>query len=200
MATGDDDSGTGRGRPRDPGRHRAVLAATVELLVELGYDGVTFSVVARRAGVGRPLLYQWWGSKAALVQEALFRRAPRAATRVPAGAGFAETLTALVRDMVELQSRPEYRRGLPGLIADMVAEPELQERAERRFIAPVRAHYGEVFARAIADGEVRPDADGAAVMDTLRGAVMMHTLTRPPGQEEQLVQYLVGLVLRGVQR
>ncbi|NKZ73271.1 TetR family transcriptional regulator [Rhodococcus hoagii] len=34
------------------------------MLVEDGYEALTFAAVARRAGVGRPLLYQWWGTMA----------------------------------------------------------------------------------------------------------------------------------------
>ncbi|WP_430334692.1 TetR/AcrR family transcriptional regulator [Rhodococcus sp. ACT016] len=192
------ESASGRGRPRDPERHRAVLVATTELLIEDGYEAVTLAAVARRAGVGRPLLYQWWGSKAALVQEALFRREPLSARNVPDGAPFAVTFTAMVRDMVALHSLPEYRRGMPGLIADMVADPALQDEAERRFIAPVRARYDEVFGRAIEAGEIRPDADGALVLDTMRGALTTLTLTRPDWSEADLVDYLVRLVLDGI--
>jgi len=189
---------SGRGRPRDAERHRAVLVATTELLIEDGYEAVTLAAVARRAGVGRPLLYQWWGSKAALVQEALFRREPLSARNVPDGAPFAVTFTAMVRDMVVLHSLPEYRRGMPGLIADMVADPALQDEAERRFIAPVRARYDEVFGRAIEAGEIRPDADGALMLDTLRGALTTLTLARPNWSEDDLVDYLVRLVLDGI--
>ncbi|WFR73121.1 TetR/AcrR family transcriptional regulator [Prescottella defluvii] len=193
-----DGNGPARGRPRDPARHRAVLEATAELLVEGGYEAVTFAAVARRADVGRPLLYQWWGSKAALVQEALFRREPLSASAIPDDAPFAETFTAMVRDMVALQLLPEYRCGMPGLIADMVADRELQDEAERRFIAPVRARYVEVFDRAIAAGEIRPDVDGGLVLDTLRGALTTLTLVRSDWSESDLVDYLARLVLDGI--
>ncbi|MGW5071691.1 TetR/AcrR family transcriptional regulator [Rhodococcus sp. NPDC004095] len=185
------------GRPRDPERHRAVLDATRSLLAEEGYDALTLAAVARRAGVGRPLLYQWWGSKAALVQEALFARQARGARPDPS-MSFTDTVTAMIREMVEHQSRAEYRRGLPGLVADMVADPELQRRADEEFIAPIRDRYAEVFARGVEAGEVRPDVDGAAVLDTLRGAVMMHTLAGPALDGEALVRHLADLVLNGV--
>lgn len=186
-----------RGRPRDRARQRAVLDATRELLAEGGYEALTLTAVSRRAGVGRPLLYQWWGSKAALVQETLFTRPP--GIRGPDEAmPFADTVTAMIREMVQHQSRPEYRRGLPGLIADMVADPDLQRRADDDYIAPIRAHYRAVFARGIAAGEVRPDTDGAAVLDTLRGAVMLHTLVGPALDTEALVRHLAGIVLHGV--
>lgn len=193
-----DRNGPTRGRPRDPARHRAVLDATAALLIEAGYEALTFAAVARRAEVGRPLLYQWWGSKAALVQEALFRREPLSASVIPEDAPFVETFTAMVRDMVALQLLPEYRRGMPGLIADMVADPTLQHEAERRFIAPVRARYAAVFDRAIEAGDIRPDVDGALVLDTLRGALTTLTLVRSDWSEDDFVDYLVRLVLDGI--
>jgi AcrR family transcriptional regulator len=192
------EDGPGRGRRRDPERHRAVLDAAAQVLVEDGYEALTLAAVARRAGVGRPLLYQWWGTKAALVQEVLFRREPASARAIEPDASFEETFTAMVRDMVSLQLLPEYRRGMPGLIADMVADPALQDEAERRFIGPVRARYREVFTRAIESGEIRPDADGALVLDTLRGALTTLTLSRPEWCADDFVDYLVRLVLDGI--
>lgn len=189
---------SGRGRPRDAGRHRAVLDATASLLVEVGYEALTLTAVARRAGVGRPLLYQWWGTKAALVQETLFRREPLSARAIPDDAPFVEVFTAMVRDMVALQLLPEYRRGMPGLIADMVADPDLQDAAERRFVGPVRARYVEVFGRAVESGEIRTGVDGGLVLDTLRGALTTLTLARADWDEDALVDYLVRLVVDGI--
>lgn len=190
--------GPGRGRRRDPVRHRAVLDAAAQVLVEDGYEALTFAAVARRAGVGRPLLYQWWGTKGALVQEVLFRREPVSARAVTPGASFEETFTAMVHDMVSLQLLPEYRRGMPGLIADMVADPALQDQAERRFIGPVRARYVEVFDRAARSGEIGPNVDGAFVLDTLRGALTTLTSARPDWEADDFVDYLVRLVLDGI--
>jgi len=190
-----------RGRPRDPSRHRAVLKATADLLAEVGYEALTLSAVARRAKVGRPLIYQWWGSKAALAQEVLFQAGGDTDGSVAAPKPFVETFAALVSDMVEHQFRPEYRRGLPGLIGEMVADPQLQQVAEERFIAPIRAHYVAVIERGIAENVVRPDADGAAILDTLRGAVMFHAVVSPVSptlDAEALVSHLLGLVLNGV--
>ncbi|MFF0609306.1 TetR/AcrR family transcriptional regulator [Nocardia tengchongensis] len=186
------------GRPRDPERHRAVLKAAADLLVERGYEAMTLSEVASKAGVGRPLIYQWWGSKAALVQEVLFRMPEGVKRTLAPGAGFAEIVAALISEMVDLHSRPEFRRGLPGLISDMVGDPELQKVTEERFIAPLRARYVELFDRAKAEGVVRPDIDGGAVLDTLRGAAMFHTLVHPMENPEALVEHLTTLVLDGV--
>src|SRR3954466_2103730 len=66
-----------RGRPRDPRRREAILAASVALVGELGYDRVTVDALAARAGVSKPTIYRRWpGGKAEIVVEAI--RAKRA--------------------------------------------------------------------------------------------------------------------------
>jgi AcrR family transcriptional regulator len=54
-------------RPRSSAAHQAALAATVELLFEVGVEGVTLEEVASRSGVARSTLYRHFGSKESLV-------------------------------------------------------------------------------------------------------------------------------------
>ena len=49
----------------------AILRAAFDLCVEQTYAGVTMEAIATRARVGKPTLYRWWPSKAALVLDAL---------------------------------------------------------------------------------------------------------------------------------
>ena len=48
------------------------MAATQQLLAEVGYDDLTLALVAERAGTSRPALYRRWPSKGHLVYDALF--------------------------------------------------------------------------------------------------------------------------------
>ena len=52
--------------------HAAILDAVYELLQERSVRDLTMEAVANRAGVGKPTLYKWWPTKAALVL-AMFR-------------------------------------------------------------------------------------------------------------------------------
>jgi AcrR family transcriptional regulator len=187
-----------RGRPRDRERHRATIAATVELLREVGYDRLSIAEVARRAGVGRQLIYQWWGSKALLVQEALFARDPRAPRHYPGP--FATDIRLLVEEMVEHFGRPEIRKGLPGLTTELAADARLRKVANARFVAPVQARYERVVQAAVDRCEVSPETHAADLMDTLRGAVILHLQLHPHRPRAQLVDHLVELVVHGVQR
>ena len=74
-------------REPDPARrsgraHAAILEATRELIVEVGYDGMSIEGIAGRAGVGKQTIYRWWPSKAALVLD-MWSPEVRGTTRLP---------------------------------------------------------------------------------------------------------------------
>ena len=74
-AAPDAPSAPSAGRPRSEEAHRAILEATLSLLVDVGYSGLTVEGVAQRAGVGKATIYRRWPSKLPLVIEA-FRQLP----------------------------------------------------------------------------------------------------------------------------
>jgi AcrR family transcriptional regulator len=190
-------SSTRGGRPKDEVRREAALAATRELLIARGYDEVTLSEVARLAGVSRPFVYDNWGTKFALVEDAIFTTDdPR--PLIDDDKPFADSLTDLIAAMVAIQSDPAYLAGLPGLSADLYNRPDLVEQIESKYIAPIRAAYVRLIDRGKAGGVVRPDVDGSALLDTLRGAVMLHTLVNPSMDEAALIEHLRSTILHGV--
>ena len=65
-ADGNGERPRGPGRPRDAGRDKAILAATLAILQDRGYHALTIEGVAAAAGVGRPTIYRRWPSKPAL--------------------------------------------------------------------------------------------------------------------------------------
>src|SRR6202020_3554714 len=89
------DKVSGAGRPRDPRIDAAILTATADLLVQIGYSNLTLAAVADRAGTTKSALYRRWSSKAELVHEAAFPVAPTA-LQAPAG-----DIAADVRMMIE---------------------------------------------------------------------------------------------------
>src|SRR5882762_579664 len=60
-----------RGRPRDPAKREAILAAAYELVLRHGYPKVTMEQIAATAGAGKQTIYRWWTTKAELVLDAL---------------------------------------------------------------------------------------------------------------------------------
>ena len=60
-------------RPRSEEAHRAVLDATVELLVEVGVEGTTLEEVAARSGVAKSTVYRHFGTREGLLASAAHR-------------------------------------------------------------------------------------------------------------------------------
>src|SRR5947209_11319405 len=113
------------GRPRDPGYDKAILDATLEILNEKGYAGMTIDGVAARTGVGRPTIYRRWPSKPALVIAALTQSPGTSPT--PDTGALRDDLLAFQRDQVRMMDLPASRRITAGLVADLVADPDLAE-------------------------------------------------------------------------
>ena len=55
------------GRPRSEEARQSALDATVDLVLDVGVEGVTFEEVALRSGVAKSTLYRHFGSKQAMV-------------------------------------------------------------------------------------------------------------------------------------
>jgi hypothetical protein len=72
------------------------------------------------------------------------------------------------------------------------------EQIESRYIAPIRAVYVRLIERGKTQGLVRPDVDGSALLDTVRGAVMLHTLINTALGPKDLVEQLCSLILHGI--
>lgn len=185
------------GRPKDEGRREAALTAARELLIAKGYDEVTLSEVAQIAGVSRPFIYDNWGSKFALVEDAIFTT-DDPGPLIDDDKPFADSLTELIAAMVAIQSDPAYLAGLPGLSAELYNRPDLVDQIETKYIAPVRAAYVRLIDRGKAEGVVRRDVDGSALLDTIRGAVMLHTLVNPSLGEDALIKHLRSIILQGI--
>ena len=184
------------GRPRDPRIDAAILRATAELLVEIGYANLSLAAVAERAGTTKTALYRRWSSKAELVHEAAFPIAPTALA-APAGdvAADVRAMLAATRDVF---TSPVVRAALPGLIADMGADPELNIRVMARFtdlFAAVRSRLVE----AVHCREVPADVNPDRLIELIGGATMMRMLLVPEGDlDDGWVDQTTAILVRGV--
>ncbi len=185
------------GRPRDRRIDAAVLRATVDLLEEVGYARLSIAAVAARAGTTKPAVYRRWPSKARLVHEAAFPT--EAATLVPETDDLAADLAAMVRGAVELFARPAVRAALPGLLAELAADPELHARLLARLSDQVWGAMRRRVAAATERGALRPGVDASAVLELVAGAALMGVLVRPPGElDERWVGATVEILMKGI--
>lgn len=100
--------------------------------------------------------------------------------------------------MVHIQLDPAYLAGLPGLASELYNRSDLVAQIEERYIAPVRSTYVQLIKRGKRQGVVRRDVDGSALLDTIRGAVMLHTLINTALSESELIDHLCSLVMHGI--
>jgi AcrR family transcriptional regulator len=160
-----------RARLRAPERRETILRAAAEVFGQAGYRAGKVSDVAARVGVTEPVIFQNFGSKAALFAAVLERAAADVqASLDDLAAGFgsasgllAHVLTGLAHGRPGQTSTDQAARpagaGHPGagygvLFADaatLAAEPELSQSA-RTAIRAVAAHLAAMIQRAQASG------------------------------------------------
>ena len=110
------------------------------------------------------------------MHEAAFPAAPTA-LEAPAGdiAADVRTMIAAARDVF---TSPVVRAALPGLVADMTADADLNARVMSRFtdlFAAVRGRLAEALQR----GEAHADVDPDRLIELIGGATMLRMLLRP---------------------
>lgn len=168
----------GRGRPRSEAAasHDQILDAVHELLQEKSVFDMTIEEVARRAGVGKPTIYKWWPTKAALVLD-MFEERVVPELRVPDGKSAEEAIRTQVRELIRLLN------GFFGKVsADIIAEGQcktdvLREYRER-YQLKRRAYSRELIERAQAAGEFRKDIDPELLIDMIYAPIYYRLLIR----------------------
>jgi AcrR family transcriptional regulator len=144
-----------RGRPRDPAVDEAILSATVELLEEVGYAGLTMEQVAARAGVGKASVYLRWAGKVALVTEAIRQRSG-VAPPVPDTGSLGEDMRRFLRSL--LRARQAGRRAVDAL-SEIATDPELAETWRATMADTMLSGLRTIVGRALERGELPADTD-----------------------------------------
>src|SRR5919198_5253591 len=112
-----------RGRPRDPQRRQAILAAAMALIAEVGYDRATVDAIAARAGVSKPTIYRRWpGGKPEIVADAI-RSKHADADALPDQGSLRGDLLALLATMIDHIEEDAHLAG--GLISRLRESEEL---------------------------------------------------------------------------
>jgi len=184
------------GRPRDPQVDRAILTATLELLGEDGFDGLSIEAVAARAGVGKTTVYRRWPSKIPLVVDALTAMKPPTPSVIPDDV---TTREALVRAMGGFTKPHEgsAARVLAGLVDAMSRNQELAKAVRAVLVTERQRGLVEVIERGKRRGEIRPDVDARVMIDLLGGPMVLRRLITGDPVNQRLAHAIVDLVLDG---
>lgn len=171
------------GRPRDESRDGAIRRATLQLLAEVGYDGVTMDRVASRAKAGKATIYRRWPSKVALVTETITAVAEQTMP-IPDTGGFRSDMVALLRSFRDGVG-DDRGRVLAELISEMPRNNELRDAVHNGIISQRQRAIDAIVASGIARGDVSPEVDRAILMELGSAMLLQRILLsgQPVGDE-----------------
>jgi AcrR family transcriptional regulator len=176
--------------------HATILDAVYELLQERSVRDLTMEAVAKRAGVGKPTLYKWWPTKAALVL-AMFRERIAVALPSPSVGTAEEAIREVARALIG-PLNGQLGKVLSELIAEGQSEPAiLRELFDEHIRGHQEANAADIE-RGKTSGELTRDADPELIIDAVFGAIFYRLLFRTAPLTEEFSDKLVRQVFRGV--
>ncbi|MEU5766886.1 TetR/AcrR family transcriptional regulator [Streptomyces asoensis] len=191
------------GRPRSAAADTAILAATREALVELGWSKLTLGDVATRAGVAKTTLYRRWAGKNELVVDAVAELFGE--LELPDRGSLAADIEGVVLQFAAILARPEAKSGLMAAVAESTRDDALRERIRASIVDPQKDLVLEGRARAQARGELPPQTDPAEaartvdlIFDVVAGAVVHRTLVSAEPADEEWVRSFTRVLLLGL--
>ena len=173
------DSKRGRASRGLPGasltsREEQLLAATLQVLSETGYDKLTVDQVVARAHASKTTVYRRWPSKADLVGAAFAHRT-RGEFGAPPDTG---TLRGDLLALAEMIARAagEYGRVIAGILAAGERSPRLRELLAKDLYHERRGQVLGVLRRAATRGEIAQEAISDDLWDVLPACILFRTL------------------------
>ena len=191
------------GRPRSAAADTAILAATREALVELGWSKLTLGDVATRAGVAKTTLYRRWAGKNELVVDAVAELFDE--LQLPDRGSLAADIEGVVLQFAAILARPEARSGLMAVVAESTRDDALRERIRESIVDRQKRLVVAGRRRAQSRGELPPETDPAEaartvdlIFDVVAGAVVHRTLVSGQPADEEWVHGFTQVLLLGL--
>ncbi|MEV0063162.1 TetR/AcrR family transcriptional regulator [Nocardia sp. NPDC050718] len=164
-------------RKRTGGRsarvREAVLTATLEQVAEHGIEGLTIGDVAARAGVAETTIYRRWGTRTALIAEAVTELAA-VGNPAPDTGALRTDLLVLAEQISHLITRPGIAR-LVGTTIALSADPEV-DAARRKFWNDRFERSSQVITKAVERGELPATVRPRDVLETLSAPLYFRLL------------------------
>jgi AcrR family transcriptional regulator len=194
--TGAAERRTSIGAQRSPASQEAILQAAEEIILEGGLGAFTIEAVARRAKAGKPTIYRWWPSKAALLVGVYQRQKARIATSDTGQLG--EDLFLFLKGLVD-----HWRDGNAGAIyRSVIAEAQSDpQAAEALYVYKTERlrECSDIVVRAQARGDVAGWVDPQMVVETLSSFAWGRLLTGRLALEEAEMRLVVRQLTDGLQ-
>ena len=184
------------GATRNPESEAAILAAAEAVLLENGLSGFSIEAVAKRARAGKPTIYRWWPSQAALLLDVYHSR-KRVNFIFPDTGTIRGDLRAYLSGLLTT-----WREGTSGevfrcVVAKAQAEPAALA-ALSDYMADRRCQSGRIVEKAQARGEVRADVKPALITELLSSFAWGRLLTERLDVSDEEIDAVVDTVLAGI--
>lgn len=179
-------------RPRVEGaREQQIFEATLDELLENGYDKMTMDNVATRAKASKATLYRRWSNKSALVIDALL------ATKTRPAADTGVLRDDLLQTFCGMGGLNDDRiRGL--LTAVLTAtnrDDELARSYRERFIEPKKQASRAIFERALDRNEIRTGLDLDLLASALPAIVLHQSILLGEAPTTEMVEKVVDQIV-----
>jgi AcrR family transcriptional regulator len=173
-------------------RETELLAVTLQLLQEHGFDRLTVDAVAAKARASKATMYRRWPSKAELVLAAFIEGIRQVA--VPPNTGTLRNDLLRVGELVCHQGQ-QHAATIRAVLVEVSRSPALSDVMQQQFIEQRKALIGHVLQQAVDRGEIAQAAINDELWDLLPGYLIFRSIiqNRPP--TEQTVQALVDDVI-----
>jgi len=155
-------------------REKELLAVTLQVLSETGYDKLTVDQVVARAHASKTTVYRRWPTKADLVRAAFAHRT-HGEFAIPLDTG---TLRGDLLALAEMIARvaDEYGRVIAGILAAGERSPRLRELLAKDLYDQRRDQVQGVLRRAATRGEIARQAISDDLWDVLPAYILFRTL------------------------
>lgn len=147
-----------------PEREQAILAATVDLLAETGYEALRLDAIASEAGASKATLYRHWSGKAELVVDAIRRFGEAELAEEPDTGSLRGDLLATLGCIRDLLSGKTGHL-MTGLLAALQKDAELAQAVRDAMLEDRREFTRKVLDRAVARGELPGGVDPTVFLE-----------------------------------
>ncbi|WP_116672332.1 TetR/AcrR family transcriptional regulator [Mycobacterium kubicae] len=169
-------------------REAELLAVTLQLLQEHGYDRLTVDAVANTARASKATVYRRWPSKAELVLAAFIESIRPIA--VPPGTGTLRGDLLTLGEAICEQGRQQAST-IRAVLVEVSRHPALNDALQHQFLDQRKALLQDVLRQAVDRGEIAEAAINDELWDLLPNYLIFRCIV--PGQEpnRETVQGLV---------
>jgi len=135
---------------------KAILAAAMDLLAEVGYARLTMDQIAARARVGKASVYLRWPNKVALVADAIQHRAA-VTPEIPDTGKVRSDMLVFLRALLRRKSAAEP--AVAAVSGEIASNPELRKAWREGLTGALSASVRVIVERAVKRGELAVGTD-----------------------------------------